>query len=110
MEGTQCFDGPCPPLGITLTAPVYDYDHSQGCAIIGGYVYRGTAMAGLQGTYFFSDLCTGFLRGLTMQNGIATVVQAPMANTGTPLSFGQDGAGEIYVLNNSNQVLKIVRP
>ena len=110
MEGTQCFDGPCPPLGITLTAPVYDYDHSQGCAIIGGYVYRGTAMAGLQGTYFFSDLCTGFLRGLTMQNGIATVVQAPMANTGTPLSFGQDGAGEIYVLNNSNQVLKIVKP
>jgi hypothetical protein len=108
MEGTQCFDGPCPTPG--LTAPVYDYDHSQGCAIIGGYVYRGTAMAGVQGTYFFSDLCTGFLRGLTMQNGAATVVQAPTANAGGPLSFGKDGAGEIYVLNGGNQVLKIVKP
>ena len=108
MEGTQCFDGPCPTPG--LTGPVYDYDHGQGCAIIGGYVYRGAAMPELQGTYLFSDLCTGFLRGLTMQSGAATVVQAPMANAGTPLSFGQDGAGEIYILNASNQVLKVVRP
>jgi len=108
MEGTQCFDGPCPTPG--LTGPVYDYDHGQGCAIIGGYVYRGAAMPELQGTYLFSDLCTGFLRGLTMQSGAATVVQAPTANAGTPLSFGQDGAGEIYILNASNQVLKIVRP
>jgi len=110
-EGTLCLaiGGSCSTPG--LTAPVYEYDHSQGeCAIIGGYVYRGTAMPGLQGTYFFSDLCTGFLRGLTMQNGVATVVQAPMANTGTPLSFGQDGAGEIYVLNAGNQVLKVVKP
>ena len=110
MEGTLCLaiGGPCTTPG--LTAPVYEYDHGQGCAIIGGYVYRGTAMPGLQGTYFFSDLCTGFLRGLTMQNGVPTDVQAPMANTGTPLSFGQDGAGEIYVLNAGNQVLKIVKP
>jgi hypothetical protein len=89
---------------------VYDYDHGQGCAIIGGYVYRGAAMPELQGTYLFSDLCTGFLRGLSFQNGAAVVVQAPMANTGTPLSFGKDGAGEIYVLNAGNQVLKVVRP
>ena len=107
MEGTQCFDGPCPTPG--LTPPVYDYDHGQGCAIIGGYVYRGTAIAGLQGTYLFSDLCTGFLRGLTVQNGIASVVQAPNANTGTPLSFGRDGAGELYVLTSDNRVLRILR-
>ena len=108
MEGTQCFDGPCQTPG--LTGPVYDYDHGQGCAIIGGYVYRGTAMPELQGTYLFSDLCTGFLRGLSFQNGAAVVVQAPMANAGTPLSFGEDGAGEIYILNAGNQVLKVVRP
>jgi glucose/arabinose dehydrogenase len=110
MEGTQCFDGPCPPPGITLTAPVYDYDHSQGCAIIGGYVYRGTEMPGLRGTYLFSDLCSGFLRGMTMQNGVATVVQAPNANTGLSVSFGRDGAGELYVLTNDSRVLKVVKP
>ena len=109
MEGTECLGTPsCTTTGLTL--PVYDYDHGQGCAIIGGYVYRGAAMPELRGTYLFSDLCTGFLRGLSFQNGAAFVVQAPMANTGTPLSFGQDGAGEIYVLNAGNQVLKVVRP
>jgi glucose/arabinose dehydrogenase len=107
MEGTQCFDGPCPTPG--LTSPVYDYDHSQGCAIIGGYVYRGAAIPELQGTYLFSDLCTGFLRGLRPDN---SVVQAPNANAGTnvTLSFGQDGMGEVYILTAANQVLKIVRP
>jgi len=103
-EGKLCYAGPCSTPG--LTEPVYDYDHSQGCAIIGGYVYRGTAMPELQGTYLFSDLCSGFLRGL---NG-ATAMQAPNANTGTPLSFGQDGAGEIYVLTAENRVLRVVRP
>jgi len=50
------------------------------------------------------------VRGLTTQNGVATVVRAPVARAGTPVSFGQDGAGEIYVLNAAKQVLKVVRP
>ncbi|HUL91427.1 MAG TPA: PQQ-dependent sugar dehydrogenase [Burkholderiales bacterium] len=113
MEGTVCraIGGPCTTPG--LTAPVYDYDHSHAeCAIIGGYVYRGSAMPALRGTYFFSDLCLGFVRGLTMQNGIATVVQAPNANAGAGVtqSFGQDGAGELYMLTGDGRVLKIVQP
>jgi glucose/arabinose dehydrogenase len=113
MEGTLCLaiGGPCNTPG--LTAPVYDYGHGQGeCAIIGGYVYRGSAMPELQGTYFFSDLCLGFVRGLTIQNGVATVVQAPNANAGAGVtqSFGQDGAGELYILTGDGRVLKIVKP
>jgi glucose/arabinose dehydrogenase len=104
MEGTLCFAGPCPASG--LTPPVYDYDHGQGCAIIGGYVYRGSAIPALLGQYVFSDLCTGFVRTLSG----AKVTQAPTVNVGTPLSFGQDGAGEIYVLTNENRVLKFVKP
>lgn len=112
MEGTLCLDGPCPTPG--LTAPVYNYDHSHGeCAVIGGFVYRGSVMSGLQGTYFFSDLCLGFVRGLTLDvNGVATVVQAPMANAGAGVtqSFGRDGAGELYILTGDGRVLKIVKP
>src|SRR5580765_7217728 len=112
-EGTVCrgIGAPCTTPG--LTAPVYDYDHNQGeCAVIGGFVYRGSAIPELQGTYLFSDLCLGFLRGLTFDsNGVATVVQAPTANVGAnPLSFGQDGAGEIYILVDDGRVLKIVAP
>jgi glucose/arabinose dehydrogenase len=110
MEGLRCFPngGQCNMTG--LTAPVYDYDHGGGrCAIIGGYVYRGAAIPELQGQYLFSDLCTGFIRSLSLQNNVATVSEAPNVNVGTPLSFGQDGFGEIYVLTGDNRVLQIVR-
>src|SRR6266581_6557383 len=110
MEGTLCLGigGPCTTPG--LTAPVYDYDHGQGrCAIIGGYVYRGAAIPELQGQYLFSDLCTGFIRGLSFESGVAVVREAPTVNVGTPYSFGQDGFGEIYVLTADNRVLQIVR-
>ena len=108
MEGMLCYpNAPCDMSGLTL--PVYDYDHRQGCAIIGGYVYRGSAIPELQGQYLFSDLCTGFVRSLSLQNGVATVSEAPNVNVGTPLSFGQDGFGEVYVLTADNRVLLIVR-
>src|SRR5882672_4894362 len=107
-EGTLCSAGPCSTLG--LTPPVYEYDHGGGrCAIIGGYVYRGAAIPELRGQYLFSDLCTGFVRSLSLTNGVATVSEAPNVNVGTPLSFGQDGFGEIYVLTADNRVLQIVR-
>jgi glucose/arabinose dehydrogenase len=113
MEGSHCFGAStCNMTG--LTPPVYDYDHDSGeCAVIGGFVYRGSANPGLQGTYLFSDLCLGFLRGLTLDaGGKATVVQAPMANAGSGVtqSFGRDGAGELYILTGDGRVLKIVGP
>ena len=111
MEGNLCLaiGGPCTTPG--LTAPVYDYDHTQGCSIIGGYVYRGAAIPGLQGQYLFSDYCRGFVRSLSFENGMATVRQAPMVNVGTNVtqSFGQDGAGELYILTGDGRVLRIVR-
>ncbi len=111
MEGTLCLGigGPCTTPG--LTAPVYDYDHTQGCSIIGGYVYRGAAIPELQGQYLFSDYCRGFVRTLSFENGMATVRQAAMVNVGTNVtqSFGQDGAGELYILTGDGRVLRIVR-
>jgi glucose/arabinose dehydrogenase len=109
VEGLRCYPngGQCNMTGLTL--PVYDYDHNQGCAIIGGYVYRGAAIPELQGQYLFSDLCTGFVRSLSLMNAVATVSEAPNVNVGTPLSFGQDGFGEIYVLTADDRVLRIVR-
>jgi hypothetical protein len=69
-------------------------------------------MPELQGQYLFSDYCSGFVRGLSFENGIATVRQAPMVNAGTNVvqSFGQDGAGELYILTGDGRVLQIVRP
>jgi glucose/arabinose dehydrogenase len=103
MEGTHCFQAStCDMTGLTL--PVIDYGHGPECAIIGGYVYRGS-VAALTGKYLFSDLCDGLVRTLSG----TTVTTAPTV-VGTPLSFGKDGAGEIYVLTNENRVLKFVSP
>jgi glucose/arabinose dehydrogenase len=105
MEGTHCFQAAtCDMAGLTL--PVIDYGHNPACAIIGGYVYRGNAIPALKGKYLFSDLCDGLVRTLTG----ATVATAPTVNVGTPLSFGQDGSGEVYVLTAENRVLKFVAP
>ena len=115
MEGAHCFNAfTCNTSGLTL--PVYDYVHSAAgeCALIGGFVYHGTAMPAFDGTYLFSDLCTGFLRGLTLDGGgTATVVQAPVAdasNRGGVQSFGRDGEGELYILTGDGSVLKIMKP
>ncbi|HEY6720572.1 MAG TPA: PQQ-dependent sugar dehydrogenase [Burkholderiales bacterium] len=109
MEGSLCvaIGGDCTTPG--LTAPVYDYDHGQGCAIIGGYVYRGAAIPELRGQYVFSDFCSGFVRALSLVNGVVTVGQAT-ANAGSNVvqSFGQDAAGELYILTGDGRVLQIV--
>jgi len=109
MEGTLCSAGPCSTLG--LTPPVYDYDHGGGrCAIIGGYVYRGAAIPELQGQYLFSDFCSGFVRSLSFSNGVATVKEATVnAGSFAVQSFGQDGAGELYILTGDGRVLRIAK-
>lgn len=81
--------------------PVLDYDHSQGCSITGGYVYRGNAIPALRGRYFYSDYCRGWLRSFSYRNGVATdPVNWPVAAVGSVLSFGQDAQQELYLLSS----------
>ena len=63
------FAGNCPGA----TPPVFAYPHTDpggdvahGCAIIGGYVYRGTQIPELAGRYLYADLCTGELRSIKL--------------------------------------------
>jgi glucose/arabinose dehydrogenase len=96
-EGKHRYNGPKPPGAVN---PIYNYSHSTGaCAIIGGYVYRGTAIPKLVGRYVFTDLCTGHLTALQPDGGFTHVVARNLrANVSGPTSFGQDSAGELYVL------------
>ena len=57
VEGNECYTSGC---NLSLyVAPVATYTHADGCAVIGGYVYRGSAIPALAGTYFYSDDCSG---------------------------------------------------
>ena len=109
-EGTSCFAAdPCDKTGFTL--PVLEYAHDPGgqCSVIGGFVYRGSAMPELQGRYFYSDLCAGWLRSFVFSGGTASDQRQSIANLGPVLSFGEDGRKELYVLTGAGQVLRIGR-
>lgn len=109
MEGDHCFGtGGCDRTGLAL--PALEYEHSQGCSVTGGYVYRGSAVPALQGLYFFADLCQSWVRSFRYQGGTATeLTEWPSLSTGGSIvSFGEDAAGELYVLDAGGRVLKIV--
>ena len=108
MEGLGCYNATtCTRTGLTL--PVLDYAHTNGaCSITGGYVYRGSAIPGIVGHYFYSDYCAGFLRSFRYSNG-AAVDEKDWGLTMTAVtSFGVDAAGELYVLTGSG-IFKIVQ-
>jgi glucose/arabinose dehydrogenase len=107
MEGAHCFN---PPNGCDMTGkilPIAEYSHSEGIAIIGGYVYKGSAIPSLANAYIFGDL-TGKIWSLT-ESPANTFTRTQLLNTGRTISsFGQDAAGEVYVVDLGGSVLKLV--
>ena len=108
MEGNHCFKPPqCDPSGLVL--PVVEYGHKEGCSVIGGFVYRGSAMPALWGAYFYSDYCDGWVRSFRWDHGhVADHRQWDLPNPGPVLSFGVDAAGELYLLTGNGQVSRLV--
>ena len=108
MEGLSCYNASsCTQTGLTL--PVIDYTHTNGaCSITGGYVYRGSAIPGIRGHYFYSDYCAGFLHSFRYENGVAVDQKDWALSLGNVTSFGVDFAGELYVLSGSS-VLKVAQ-
>jgi glucose/arabinose dehydrogenase len=109
MEGSRCFgSAQCDQTGLTL--PTFEYTHAEGCSIIGGYVYRGSALPTLQGLYFFGDFCEGWVHSFRYSGGAAAeVTDWPALRTSSSLSsFGEDAGGELYLLESSGRVSKIV--
>lgn len=107
MEGSHCFNADTCDTD-ELTAPILEYSHSEGCSVIGGYVYRGERLTGLQGNYFFGDYCQGWVHSLRMVNGAATDHHDwRLGFIGHILGFGRDAAGELYVLTTTGSVYRI---
>ena len=92
----------------TLTMPVTEYGHDQGCSITGGYVYRGT-MAEWQGIYLYGDFCSGAVWGLLRDtNGEWQSMQLLQTQTRIS-SFGIDSNGEIYLLDYQGGEVFVLR-
>jgi glucose/arabinose dehydrogenase len=111
-EGSLCFNPSfnCSTAGFTL--PVAEYSHDAGCAVTGGVVYRGCRMPGYQGTYFFGDYCSAFVQSFRFQNGQASDLRDWTSSFSRGIdsvsSFGLDADGEVYVVDYTGEVYKIV--
>lgn len=126
--GWRCYDGDVYAdnfgLGGCLPAddsayhpPAWVYPHADlGCAVIGGQVYRGSAIASLQGAYLYGDYCSGRIWSFRWDGQRATQPLEHTAELVPPsggalnllVSFGRDLAGELYLMRDSGELYKIV--
>lgn len=106
-----------PPIG-GFSDPVFDYPHTpdpdlggeERCSVIGGYVVRDAALGSLYGHYVYADLCGGALRALRLP-GQATGRASGDCSLGLraerPVSFGEDAARRLYLVEQGGGVYRI---
>lgn len=109
MEGSHCYSpsAGCDQSGLTL--PVMEYNHSQGCSVTGGYVYRGDKTPSLKGYYIYGDFCSGNIWALGYQDNAITrnilVTRSGLSIT----SFGVDLSGNLYILAREGGIYTLVQ-
>jgi glucose/arabinose dehydrogenase len=108
-EGMHPYKGQ-PPAQASFTWPVTEYSHADGCAVTGGYVYRGQALPEWQGVYFYGDYCSGNIWGLIHINGKTQPAKILFTTGAKITTFGVDEAGEIYLIDyGSGSLLRLER-
>jgi len=118
MEGTLCTQlGGCACPLTPSVAPIHEYDHEEGCAVMGGYVYRGTQVPGLGGRYLFADYCTSRVWSFAVPaDGLGPVdvvehtqqLKPPGGSLGFVSAFGEDGQGELLIVGQLGDVRRVV--
>lgn len=137
-EGTHCFDSNFPndsPVQCAnkgykneeLIDPIIEYQNANrengiGLSVIGGFVYRGNQIQGLNGKYIFGDWSNSFVTGkgtiftAEEKDGNWQLINSQIINSFI-LGFGEDSNNELYVLTsdtvgptgNSGKVYKIIK-
>ncbi len=97
--------------------PVFDYGHDADpdlglpnrCSITGGYVVRDPALGSLYGSYVYSDYCSGAIRTLRLPattGGRASGDCSLGLKVAKPVSFGEDAAKRLYVIEQGGQIYR----
>ena len=108
-EGLHCFEPATGCRSDGLVPPVWEYDHSQGRSVTGGFVYRGTGIPVLTGRYVYGDFISGRIWALEVQGGVA-VENAELFDTNLNITtFGEDEAGELYVADGGGRLYRLER-
>ncbi len=95
-------------LGRSFVGPVWEYAHTNNrCSVTGGFVYRGARYSSLlNGVYIYADYCSGEFWGLARNSGVWSNALL-FDYDGSPSSFGQDMAGELYVVDLGGSLYRI---
>ncbi len=93
-----------PTTDPRFTSPLYAYDHSNGCAITGGAFYDPVTVrfpSEYVGTYFFADLCGGWIERLAIDTGIVTTFATGITS---PVDLTVSADGSLYYLARGSGV------
>ena len=110
MEGAHCFRPTSGCDGTGLELPIVEYSSNEGCSVIGGYVYRGAGLPSLSGAYLYGDFCRGTVWGLR-HDGDAVTEHILLAKVDAQItSFGEDQAGNVYILSRDDGIYQLAKP
>ncbi len=103
LEANSCFNSSdCDRQGLTM--PAAAYDHSEGCSITGGQVYRGNDYPDLVGRYLYGDFCTGRIWSLKQAQGNSQIEILRDSGSGM-FTFGEDQSGNVYLSTSAGVFL-----
>ena len=108
--GWSICEGFCAPPNANYRDPLFEYDHGQGCAIVGGAFYNPAINqfpASFIGKYFFGDLCGGWIRLFDPSNntasdfatGIVTLVDLKVGHEGSLYYLAQGNGGQVWKIS-----------
>ena len=118
-EGAHDYVTSLPPFSQPLRDPIYEYSHAQGQSITGGFVYRGSALgSSFRGRYFFADFVASRVWSLRLTintstgeavagNLIEHTAELGVAASTNIASFGEDAAGELYLVSYAGGVYRL---
>ena len=112
MEGRHCYNpsSGCDTTGKTKPQVEYSHATSGRCAVTGGYVYRGSAIAALRGYYVFGDYCSGVVWA-TAAGASYPGTRILLLDTATMISgFGQADNGELYMCDLAGDAVYEIVP
>lgn len=102
-EGKECYNPNANCNRTGLLEPVFDYGTNEGRSITGGYVYRGAKLPHLKGQYIYGDYVSGKIWALQYNESTKQTANTSLAQLlGSLSSFGEDEAGELYLLNHQS--------
>jgi glucose/arabinose dehydrogenase len=108
-EGQHCY----PPRSVCsadgLALPAIAFPRELGCSVTGGHRYRGSRWPGLYGTYVYGDWCSGRI-WVAYESGGQWYSRIVLDTDMAIVSFAEDAAGELYVVDYAGAVYELGAP